>query len=163
MSGVLRIYDPAECDEHGVPLAWESCACSFSSRIPCHVCDGHGSLRAAALADCAMRQASGLRPAPPTGIRCESCGHPISEGTWEPERVWGRSIPEWVVRDLAAGREPRFAVPRVHYSPCDEECRHGRDVGTRRVGTVMVAFDTSAWRTEASWRPVDVRTLGWPA
>lgn len=76
---VLRVYDPTECDERGVPLDWERCrACAGTGcararefgRIdtgdgpvyltppdaaaaladPCGTCGGHGSLKAAVLA-----------------------------------------------------------------------------------------------------------------
>jgi hypothetical protein len=77
---VLRVYDPHECDEHGVPVDWERCRCRGSGRMgalatsdllaigakagewspddPCPFCDGHGSLRAAALASTRERQLS---------------------------------------------------------------------------------------------------------
>lgn len=66
---ILRIYDPSECDDEGKPLDWERCRkCkgdkmvwsntpgAVGSGVKCDRCDGHGSLRAAALAYCAERQ-----------------------------------------------------------------------------------------------------------
>lgn len=61
---VLRVYDPSECDEHGVPLDWEHCRrcggdgglTAYAADGGCPRCGGHGSLKAAALAHCAKRQ-----------------------------------------------------------------------------------------------------------
>jgi hypothetical protein len=59
---ILRIYDPIECDEQGVPLDWERCrACGGELRIRavCSVCAGAGSLKAAALAEAVEGPKSG--------------------------------------------------------------------------------------------------------
>lgn len=183
---VLRVYDPPECDERGDPLDWECCReftglpehLEFHSR--CERCEGHGSLKAAALADCAMRQAGGLRPDPPGGIRCESCNHPMSKGTWEGESISIR----WALEHLRAQREPptkrEYGIPcppGVHYSPCDGRCDHG---GLVRVHNPDQLPDAPYWsdalefetavrhnveagmEVEASWRQVDIRRMGWP-
>lgn len=58
MNDILRIYDPIECDEQGVPLDWESCRecggdgglTAYATDGGCPTCGGHGSLKAAALA-----------------------------------------------------------------------------------------------------------------
>jgi hypothetical protein len=200
-----RIYDPAECDEHGVPLDWTRCrTCggrgstwdgeSFSEDAggrledPCAACGGHGSLRAAALD--AISDGSGVLP---QVHRCEDCGHPMSEGTWEgpaaallgdSDFTAEEAVREWL--DMAAWkREPvgqRVRHNITHWSPCDEGCRHQgalRVHGRNRPGEEWVREsdqwaltvaqligpttpDREPWQVEASWRQVDVRTLGWP-
>ena len=182
---ILRVYDPEECTAEGVPLDWERCRncegvgwtigaagiCDEGQPPPCGVCLGYGSLKAAALASRLMRfRGSVPIPAGEIGHRCESCSHPMSEGTWEGSGTLSEILMTetlyCVERDLREGREP----PRhhfVHYSPCDEGCRHGGPtrIGTREgwcltnVGPQGYIGNHSA---EASWRPVDVRTLGWP-
>lgn len=205
---ILRVYDPSECDAHGVPLDWERCrSCSGGGRArhmepvplagarqprialkpglhdcgPCHACGGHGSLKAAALYGRRCFAASlpegtiGATALLATTARCEDCGHPMSDGTWEhlgvsvkltdATRAW------WTQDALQRGLDtpgPRDAP--THYSPCDEGCRHG---GPGRVLNVSArvgspewlhVLDLSEWKrkSEASWRAVDVRTLGWP-
>lgn len=63
----------------------------------------------------------------------------------------------------------------THYSPCDEGCRHGgpgRWTNGGAMGWGLLA-DSDGYpdvreavrdrlTPEAAWRPVDVRTLGWP-
>lgn len=117
-------------------------------------------------------------------VRCADCGHPggpMSEGTWEGDPPQGveraRTFCEQRAFDeLRTGNlTPR--LPVVHFSPCDEGCRHGgpgRELtpATSRSVTLLedpwseyggVAYLTSAGvAIEASWRLVDVRTLGWP-
>lgn len=98
-------------------------------------------------------------------IRCEDCGHPMSEGTWTHEPPCG-----FVEAERRAMVEHDFSTDdkAVHYSPCDEGCRHGGP-GREQVGP-EVKIDLGAGshpiepvvRREASWRQVDVRTLGWP-
>lgn len=122
MSATLRIYDPSECDVAGIPLDFERCrTCNgggLSSspaalELPvigvdqvCATCDGHGSLKAAALAsftlECSTCRGTKLIGPPayaspygqirmrscpdcklPRPLRCEDCAHPMSEGTWE--------------------------------------------------------------------------------
>lgn len=68
MTELLRIYDPWEVGPDGRPLDWECCrACEGGGRTgapgvdwigrpTCVCCGGHGSLKAAALAECAARQ-----------------------------------------------------------------------------------------------------------
>lgn len=163
----------------------------------CSACGGHGSLKAAALAFQRERQIDAeftrvyRNPANDalteqqreemvsTVVRCEGCGHPASDGTWtwrdaEAERRFGTLVPERVKNSRVAldvlreGREP--GLPEVHYSRCDEGCRHDGPARMRKDGG-------HAWHPlargeraeiaggmiqEASWRPVDVRTLGWP-
>ena len=193
MNSILRIYDPPECDERGVPLDWERCRlCEGtgagrmrveqhepgryrSVRSPddtdvCGRCDGHGSLKAAALAGLktSVRAWDGVH----STFRCEGCGHPMSEGTWQGMYPgWSRDV---ILRqaeyELRQGREPTFAGgDPVYFSRCDERCKHGGP------GRVYVGLDRIDWRPwgpgeplvagpthEASWRQVDVRTLGWP-
>lgn len=187
---ILRVYDPAECDAEGVPLDWECCrTCDGDAgdlrwregrvvgSTSCATCDGHGSLKAAAL-----WEYGGYGPTKVVQIRlpddhvfhCEGCGHPMCEGTWEDD---GSGILlavdrlRYAAESLRAGREPVSKF--VHYSPCDEGCRHG---GPGRVfdgdGDVWPVLNVSPTlnttcvgvplRREASWRSVDVRTFGWP-
>lgn len=223
---ILRVYDPADCDEQGVPLDWERCRPCMGTgtvidmagrenigaphrpqpqlaEVACPRCGGHGSLKAAALAglDERLRRAwSDLNYRDPEAreqsdaafrVRCEDCGHPMSEGTWEriviasPALGPSKADAMLALHDLRAGGEPEPgpAFPNVHYSPCDERCRHG---GPGRVwvpkGSEVYPGQDDRWhyeadqdtahredvrengydRVEASWRSVDVRTLGWP-
>jgi hypothetical protein len=122
-------------------------------------------------------------PHPAHGVaRCEGCGHPMSDGTWtEPADGWGDDLTRAALlakpysgeRGLHGTAERRG---RVHWSPCDEGCRHagpfrrldwtglGEHDEPRIVvtdqGDVQVLV-TAELRPEASWRQVDVRTLGW--
>jgi hypothetical protein len=201
---ILRVYDPAECDEQGVPLDWERCrncegvgwtigtagVCDEGSPPPCLVCGGHGSLKAAALAYFMELQwpEDSCSGDPDRGtctcltLRCEDCGHPMREGTWEwRDDETRRRLAATVADDaknldlalkwLREGREPEQA--RVHYSPCDEACRHGGPVRflAERLGGAFQRTDVIAegmvpavmhLQPQASWRPVDIRTLGWP-
>lgn len=233
---VLRIYDPAECDPRGVPLDWERCrACSGTGRTPSHLdlpregecwtCDGHGSLKAAALeyalrpqgdeevarrigefdhdalpadttaavdqilADAKRTQmvAAEARAAVMAQPRCDDCGHPMSEGTWEPRSpqwepregiIDGVGTEAWALAHLRNGDDPPREIlgsaAGTHYSPCDDGCSHGghalvRDGGSSYMALTSTAEDHAAQRQDepdtpllASWRPVDVRTLGWP-
>lgn len=204
----LRVYTPAECDVRGVPLDWERCrTCEGTSVVvrnrggigkpekwQCPTCDGHGSLKAAALAALSLdgplaRNANHplVNHGDARRVRCEDCGHPMSEGTWEGPR--GEAPPEYIWRlftdEVRSGRWPeaewierRIAV--VHYSRCDEGCRHGgpgRYKEPPRSGEVRIwkswqandlagpgrITDEALGNTvEASWRPVDVRCLSWP-
>lgn len=219
---ILRVYDPADCDERGVPLDWECCrTCKGAGEVQysttpgidprdpacetredqCGVCDGHGSLRAAALAEKEWRDDGWalVRPvAPPHTHRCESCGHPMSEGTWEYDTAgWRGGKGEWcepahptaahvrldehALAVLREGQEP--TMYGVHYSSCDEGCRHYglafdehgyltadppveivRPVpeGTDSDVQIGPLIDEGYGPYQASWRPVDVRTSGWP-
>jgi hypothetical protein len=177
---VRRIYDPAECGSSGVPLDWERCrrcggsgtsTLALSKRNadvgPCPICAGHGSLKAAALA----KKGENARCGIPVMTRCEDCGHPMSEGTWEGE--YGDEIARTEVLD--GDESLRRHLERngtIHFSPCDEACRH-RGPGRRpATDATWIAYDDLAspqpdghgWRSgvQASWRPVDVRCLGWP-
>jgi hypothetical protein len=130
--------------------------------------------------------------------RCEDCGHPMSEGTWEdrspvkrtslvnPDRlnyaVWQAWF-RWAMDALREGQEPPDAMPHsddpapVHFSPCDEGCRHGGpgrwkagehpnqrwiEAGGLMHNEAGLLYVQNGLPVEASWRPVDVRTLGWP-
>lgn len=179
---VLRIYDPNECDEHGVPLDWERCRKCSDGRIvtpeyerggdiqwrTCDRCDGHGSLKAAALLAFwgVGYQPSVVGEDGKPRFRCEDCGHPMSEGTWEPVESWPTEGGE--VDLLRAVGDVGQARGR-HYSPCDEGCRHGgpgRIIATAewnkgRVENVAKLNVYEGYDKQASWRPVDVRTLGW--
>lgn len=203
---IFRYYKISECDERGFPLDWERCRKCFGSgildgpdqghggiptAINCDRCDGHGSLKAASLFEAGdQRQvhrhpgATAYKPrsewpGSPFRVRCEDCGHPMSEGTWEHVGVegWERvkdDCPLIPLRDPMTGSRmgPGFAV---HYSPCDEGCRHGgpfrckREEGepwTFAPHPERLAADRRLievfFRVEASWRPVDVRTLDRP-
>jgi hypothetical protein len=212
---VLRVYDPSECDSTGTPLDWERCrACKGAGEVqssvtpdidprdpacetredPCGDCEGHGSLKAAALAgkewraeEWAHATARVRSVVPPRVHRCEDCGHPMSEGMWE-NGTWTRGdagqpgTPEWAFAHLRRGNEPPRNLSAdpppthrsfaVHYSPCDEGCRHGGPMrfgdgdgwDPERAENILVsAVFASEWtHVEASWRPVDIRTLGWP-
>ena len=192
---VLRVYLPRECDEAGVPLDWWSCRrCAdrpgviwmkdgTGDEYPCPDCEGHGSLRAAAMAAVEPRGWSSAdhinyQRGDEVPARCEDCGHPMSEGTWE---AWNLEAARPHV-----GKVERYALaalrtmPAVdpgfngwwnatHYSPCDEGCRHGGVVATYERPTAPIrearflsATGESIVRREASWRGVDVRCLSWP-
>lgn len=226
---ILRVYDPAECDEAGVPLDWECCrTCAgtgwvYSSGVnwPCRdwaaqrglpTCGNHGSLKAAALAALEdvvedgfagqgesgqfdVRDCEGDKTATADQIeawalgheefvqatearfrvRCEDCGHPMSDGTWEGDKPYfGEDLTLSAALDLLrAGTDPAdFGDGNcVHYSPCDKGCRHGgpgREWWEVAVGSDPWALTEDVSKTavsyprEASWRPVEVRTLGWP-
>jgi hypothetical protein len=169
VSDFLRIYDRAECDEDGVPLDWERCrTCAgdggltaYATDGGCPTCDGHGSLKAAALVELRGQQVdaelhrrehaearrlgrSGLSGGQRTELwlrigrerttRCEGCGHPMSDGTWEGEWVTASVVEYgdnngWALAHLRYERsEPPaeiLGVPVcVHWSPCDEACTH---------------------------------------
>lgn len=206
---VLDVVPRSQCDHFGVPLDWgrcrrcqgagvlmESLTPGIDPRDPAHEtregdcpdCDGYGSLRALALATAKLRRIAGTDESPDP-IRCESCGHPMSEGKWiwasldaglrfrglVPDRArnWGVAL-----EALRAGREP--ALPEVHCSPCDEGCTHGGPGRMNGPGgpdgtNVWMHFgadvDAPRWQqqasptlrvglaVEASWRHVDVRTI----
>jgi hypothetical protein len=182
MTEILRVYDPAECDERGVPLGWEKCDCIGCSPGGCA-----GSLKAAALV--AMTPKWDWAASKPIPVRCEDCGHPMRAGTWEggtfdPQnpRIDGPGTLAWAFEHLLHCGEPPAALSGelasgatfdIHYSPCDEGCDGHRldGPGRWREGAwaqnhavppslrTMVAFSGII---EAAWRPVEVRTLGWP-
>lgn len=230
MSELLRIYDPVECDENGVPLDWERCRVCGGDRhaqmyqfvpskdevraevldAPCSTCGGHGSLWAAALAgrraSSAYRSGQWPRFAPPefdderlptdrTALRdqigagmkaiedagrvmdaepsrCEGCGHPMSNGTWEDGNEYvgiHAARLDLAERYLRAGQEPSVDVLSTHWSLCDEGCRHltehvrfsGTKQPTGTADAIAGLLVRRAMDVEASWRQVDVRTLGW--
>lgn len=186
-ASILRPYKPSECGDDGYPLDWERCRpCDGSGELrqmgtahdggeyrPCERCGGHGSLKAAALDRAAYRAAAKeLSPYVQTmqdwrakneAPRCESCAHPMSEGTWEGEQRGSDLTEQFTMacHALSGGREP--TNPGVHYSPCDEKCDHG-DPGRRWIDqdppTLYAAKPEP--RVESSWRPVDIRVLGFP-
>lgn len=95
---LLRIYEPAECDAHGVPLGWDRCrACGGPDAVGgCDDCAGHGSLRVAVLATLSEAHANSYartfgwsEPDPPFVLRCQGCGHPTSEGAQVDVRCLG--------------------------------------------------------------------------
>lgn len=212
---VLRTYDPAGCSADGKPLDWERCRqCAGDGYLlfnyghtvepdgslggrgmrstPCEPCAGHGSLKAAALAhmrygtcvDVGRLDASvGREP------RCEDCGHPMSDGTWEGNHPRLDVLLSFALTELREGYEPRTGIftrsapdsldgpTVVHYSPCDGKCRHSGSVRVHNPDQSIEAphwsgaldFETevrhsviAGMSVEASWRPVDIRTLGWP-
>lgn len=155
----------------------------------CGRCGGYGSLKAAALALCHARF---LTPGVLSGeygdsitvgelkkrekLRCEGCGHPMSDGTWD-GGAW-TSDPGYCAMKmmqaeeaLRAGGEPTGRG--IHWSPCDDRCRHKRYDLVRLVlggKTVEKGSDATfpdpvylarGGRVEASWREVKVRTLDW--
>lgn len=192
MSTLLRNYKPPECDTSGMPLNWEQCRkCLRTGVLPtdtyglmgattCDQCGGHGSLRAAALA----MKAREWRGDGPTGegwvsttvVRCEDCGHPMSEGTWSPtgdgafeQKVWTNQALECLRRGVEPGPD---TINRkawcytgglsVHFSPCDKGCDHGGpgrcyENGEWRITDILKWHRQSEHQTEASWRPVDLR------
>lgn len=182
---VLGVVDPVDCDERGVPLDWERCrTCNVDGdgtpiypdghgAPDCPTCGGRGSLKAAAMRVClTMDEKYALVP-----VRCEGCGHPMGGGQWDGRDPYARGdlkILTYAFQALAAGSAVDLEVlERVYWSPCDEGCRHGASVRTPVPGgywtnlTVIAPEGAAAKvaageRVEASWRAVDVRTLGWP-
>lgn len=207
MTAVLRLYGPEECEAWEAsmgrgprPLDWKRCrSCRGTGAVPivgrtmtsCPTCEGHGSLRAAALALLTGPHGIGQRldgsavRAAPWTVRCEGCGHPMGEGTWERKAPGpnGEAPNEWVLRTALdylrnSGIEPRlgYEVGALHWSPCDEGCRHDALTGDvidtpDQQATINSALDVGRLRLvearfgrmapEASWRQVDVRTLKW--
>lgn len=109
---IFRYYKIDECDENGVPLDWNECrTCRGSGEVvevltprldhrdpafttrewPCPTCNACGSLKAAALFELTQvppYAALGNADIPVAAtfalpIRCQGCGHPMNEGTWE--------------------------------------------------------------------------------
>ena len=168
----------------------------------CGTCKGHGSLKAAALVFRLRDRYEPIRPVssvaegeyPPLRerARCEGCGHPMNDGTWDgvPERYPAAqlaAILDGALTDLCDGFEPAATTTAVHFSPCDEGCRHGGPVrcAGRRLHLLVERLEPEGWtyvettrfpagamakavgwdtggRVEASWRQVDVRPLDWP-
>jgi hypothetical protein len=183
---ILRIYDTDECDEAGgVPLSWARCQLCRGGKVvpedddstlravkPCPACEGHGSLRAAVLAelttpsftidtygptyemvDGEMRQTAPARKADPPDptVRCAGCGHPMSVGTWEASDVGRASdflpaILRHAVTALRNGSDPSFNGwwNATHWSPCDDGCRHGTGDGGEAV---RWRFEGGEWQT----------------
>lgn len=155
---------------------------------PCERCGGHGSLKAAALHHWRHTFSGPLPSRPgetvvydppimlPRDVRCEDCGHPMSDGTWEGGDGTYPDVFDYALTNIRSGQEPGVGVG-IHYTSCDEGCRHG---GPVRVHNPDQATDAPHWSevldfetevrhnviagmsVEASWRPVDIRTLGWP-
>jgi hypothetical protein len=188
-NGSRWLVGPAECDERGVPLDWERCRqCAVDSTggtVSCPICAGHGSLKAAALAAVLAER----RVTPMLNIDnacCEDCGHPMSDGTWEGTHPRLDVLMAFAATELRDGFEPRTelftrgADPElpgpsvIHYSSCDEGCEHGEpgrasanlNLRGETVGRVLAkaaGYGIKPLPTfQASWRAVDVRTLGWP-
>jgi ribosomal protein L40E len=179
---IFRLYQKPECDSNLVPLDWYRCrTCKGTGRNPiddahCWPCGGYGSLRAAAL-HALMTPVLHASFTDKVKIRCEGCGHPMSDGTWEGGGAWMRD-PGYLGMKLRQAEEAlRLCLEPtgngVLWSPCDEVCRHrgpGRYLRTEGGSWVPVT-DTSmvdgqqallGLPLEASWRQVAVRTLGWP-
>lgn len=84
-------------------------------------------------------------------VRCEGCGHPMSDGAWEGPRP--RYIAEGhdvllfdaAQEFLRRKREPK--VGRVHYSPCDEVCQHGAPIRVAVEGA-RAALDLQSGEAE---------------
>lgn len=145
---------------------------------PCPTCAGHGSLKEAALRHFERLEGERDGPRLPSlQIRCEHCRHPMSAGTWE-DRGHHRHdlVAGLALQLLRDGREPAslwepISYPHaVHWSACDEHCTHsghGRWADFEgEIGDAFAPFanagDAAGSGWEASWRQVDVRTLGWP-
>lgn len=203
---ILRIYDPDECDPHGIPLDWKHCrACMGTGDelegtigdVPlvgdqrvglkpglrrtgraCATCGGHGSLKDAALFGTLAARCGVHTPEPTKGVRCEGCGHPMSEGTWEGATGGAvEMIEQAALTMLMRGTEPSNdgTSGPVHHSACDEGCRHSGPVrvtfesgnqekmalAAATIGEMVGNVPTNVVAYEASWRQVDVRTLGW--
>lgn len=216
---VLRVYDPSECYSTGLPMDWKRCrncagrgviaevsrvAGERGRRVTCEICGGHGSLKAAALAE-RTRERDGVTVADmPIGpepyrarvfaerhpVRCEGCGHPMSDGTWESDQPYfGASASlDMAAELLRDGVDPSTWGDGncIHWSPCDEGCRHLANVGDVRTrgddhspgyphgwaaltraadADVTLGQMVEAWpgkEFEASWREVGARTLSWP-
>lgn len=219
---IFRVYDPAECDERGVPLDWERCRLCHSSfedlphpytevlrpgllrvgsrtsdwgaNVSCPSCDGHGSLKDAALSLMSTLQWAGKQvdfveiydaivaspPVPGTSehaasmlnIRCEACRHPMGDGEWLGKRPayiaegYEHLLVDGAIARLGAGDRAYEDGEMAYYSPCDSKCRHDGSVLVRGQGMMSVDQMRRHWHpnihVEASWRQVDVRTLGWP-
>lgn len=159
----------------------------------CWYCGGHGSLKAAALAyfktqrsghwETIAEHAAIFGPNAPH--RCAGCGHPASDGTWEDEHPKKRMTKRYRRRvealrfadyALQRGDEPRDGS--VIWTPCDDQCHH--DDGEWRTDAPKVALALgvqgpgpaaaqsvrlllNGFTVEASWRTVEVRTLGYPS
>lgn len=132
-------------------------------------------------------------------VCCEGCFHPMSGlGSWEREgsdtvpygspELWATSQKMWLDSMRRRGFDAPYAP--IHWSPCDERCRHegpgrvdGRVVTPPRFGLdgveghgradIMQRRDADGNPTgllyvlngnkvEASWREVDLRLLDWP-
>ncbi len=170
---------------NGGPIVFKTANLGFSragqGTWPCETCAGHGSLKEAALRHFERLEGERDGPRLPSlQIRCEDCRHPMSAGTWEGNP--GRLTEPYALVYLRRGDEPwcnsRRPLERaVHWSACDEHCTHDRindrphRLGHAEIGqAINIAHDIGAIRTpdtgppriEASWRQVDVRTLGWP-
>lgn len=218
----LRVYDPKECDERGVPLDWERCrtchdgvglepgystigvagylrhgsrTSDWGADVPCPTCGGHGSLKIAVLghlkrgqwvaqagigSEAWVRRFNMVEAAPPDFLaRCECCGHPMVEGTWDnPGAPDGDplldeiSIDSLLHKPLNSFHEWAFRHGGAHYSACDERCAHhgpGRATGGQLrdelVGRWLQKANqygiTPTPTFEALWRSVDARLLGW--
>lgn len=100
----------------------------------------------------------------------------MSDGTWEdlPDPADPETWPATLREALVYERQGLG----VHYSACDELCEHGGPWRARCGNTAEGEWDTripvgagarpgqvmgpGVHEVEASWRPVDVRTLSWP-
>jgi hypothetical protein len=127
-------------------------------------------------------------------MRCEDCGHPDNAAMWDADPAypglrpgvffWDAMAPgqadllSSAFGELRNGREPAFEP--VHYSRCDQQCRHDgpvqwqSDAGRPRerwrvarsdvdghllgVDEIALAYRYNG-QVRASWRAVDIRTL----
>lgn len=166
---VRKIYEPHECDERGVPLGWDQCIVCLphkpgrvedkSAQRPgqptadvfmlkdCPTCQGHGSIKAAVLAECRYFQiqpallgsdtdtARSIARTEPA--RCKGCGHPMSEGLprggweggWEGASAWDEDQAEdYAARVMAmvarGGSTWDVHKSPIPWSPCDRGCHH---------------------------------------
>lgn len=176
MTELLRVYDPHECDEDGIPR-------DLAAIKPAAI----GYLKANEW------RRGGAHPDHPGPARCQDCRHPMSDGTYRRGGQWSTPVgtEQWALAHLRRGDEPPLEIAGlpvdVHFSACDEACRHPGPFRWRTGENGTGWFDdlstseTAGWppgsavrtllqsvapyelgRVEASWRRVDVRCLGWP-
>lgn len=140
----------------------------------CPICEGHGSARKLALDLLEEGHKHNLCECPmdiPHVLRCADCWHPMSEGTWEGDHPRTDLMPGLAMSFLREGKEPdefREVGPiSVHYSPCDEGCRHGGPARILDGGSSYLTTEGDCGEVaredpvEASWRQVDIRRLSW--
>lgn len=151
-------------------------AVKYESRV-CEWCGGHGSLKAACLHGLGLAIRGVTHPLDGDWHmrRCEDCAHPMTEGTWvnpDHPRSGSPILDDVAIAELLTkpyhtfhGWAERHGA--VHYSPCDKFCHHSGPGRAPRWGE-MVEYNELINNVgitpgfEASWRPVDVRTLGHP-
>lgn len=129
----LRLYDPRECDERGVPRGWLQCVTCHGTGLhsyarpggvpsaaqSCATCWGFGALRESAIAWLVEHRRAGTpldaeayaRRAHEHGIRCEGCAHPMSTADLADDGGgprWSQAVEarRWAFSHLSMGTEP---------------------------------------------------------